>query len=376
MKPVNPGLKVTLVGAASNILLSVIKFIGGILGNSTAMMADAVHSLSDLLTDAVVLFTHKIGRMPKDEEHPYGHGRAESLGAVLVGAIIILAGIGLGYETYTIVASGQFRIPGWIAALSAVLSIAINEGIFRYTLKVGEKIHSPSIIANAWHHRSDAISSIAALIGIVAGFSGYPIMDPIAGAIVGLLIIRVGYKIVAEGISDLMDTAVSEDKTEVIRQAIDEIHEVMEFHDLRTRRMGGKVFMDVHILVDPDLTVTEGHKIAESVRRKLIKTMDNIEDVLVHVDAEDDSEVEVIYKATRSELHPIIDPILLSFDDALVKTRLQVHYVKGKTIVDLFLKRKDGKSISENLIQELSSRLEELSKVDRVRIYLDVNDND
>jgi len=373
MKPLNPGLKVTLVGAAANLLLSIIKFLGGVFGNSTAMMADAVHSLSDLLTDAVVLFTHKIGRMPKDEGHPYGHGRAESIGAVVVGAIIITAGIGLGFETYQIVSSGQFRIPGWIAALSAVLSIIINEGLFRYTLKVGEKIHSPSIIANAWHHRSDAISSIAALVGIVAGFSGYPIMDPIAGAIVGLMIIRVGYMIVAEGISDLMDTALSEDKTEDIRQAIDEIQEVLEFHDLRTRRMGGKVFMDVHILVDPDLTVTEGHKIAESVRRKLIKTMDNIEDVLVHVDAEDDTQVEPIYKATRDELYPIIDPILLSIDETLVKTRLQVHYVKGKTIVDLFLKRKDGKFLTDELIKEVSTRLEDLDKIDRVRIYIDVN---
>jgi len=373
MKPVNPGLKVTLVGAAANLLLSIIKLLGGIFGNSTAMIADAAHSLSDLLTDAVVLFTHKIGRMPKDEGHPYGHGRAESIGAVMVGAIIIFAGIGLGYETFQIVASGQFRIPGWIAALSAVLSIVINEGIFRYTLKVGEKIHSPSIIANAWHHRSDAISSIAALIGIVAGFSGYPIMDPVAGAIVGLMIIRVGYVIVAEGISDLMDSALSEDKTEDTRRAIDEIQEVSEFHDLRTRRMGGKVFMDVHILVDPDLTVTEGHKIAESVRHKLIQTMDNIEDVLVHVDAEDDTEEKPIYKANREELHSIIDPILLSIDEALVKTRLQVHYAKGQTIVDLFVKRKDGKPLSENLIQELSSRLEGLAKVDRVRIYIDVN---
>ncbi len=373
MKPVNPGLKVTLVGAAANLLLSIIKLLGGIFGNSTAMIADAAHSLSDLLTDAVVLFTHKIGRMPKDEGHPYGHGRAESIGAVVVGAIIIFAGIGLGYETFQIVASGQFRIPGWIAALSAVLSIVINEGIFRYTLKVGEKIHSPSIIANAWHHRSDAISSIAALIGIVAGFSGYPIMDPVAGAIVGLMIIRVGYVIVAEGISDLMDSALSEDKTEDTRRAIDEIQEVSEFHDLRTRRMGGKVFMDVHILVDPDLTVTEGHKIAESVRHKLIQTMDNIEDVLVHVDAEDDTEEKPIYKANREELHSIIDPILLSIDEALVKTRLQVHYAKGQTIVDLFVKRKDGKPLSENLLQELSSRLEGLAKVDRVRIYIDVN---
>ena len=373
MKPLNPGLKVTLVGAGANLLLSVIKFLGGIFGNSTAMIADAVHSLSDLLTDAVVLFTHKIGRMPKDEGHPYGHGRAESLGAVAVGAIIIIAGIGLGYETFKIVSSGQFRIPGWIAALSAILSIVINEGLFHYTLKVGEKIHSPTIIANAWHHRSDAVSSIAALVGIIAGFSGYPIMDPVAGAIVGLMIIRVGYMIVAEGINDLMDTALSEDKTDEIRKAIGEIHEVLEFHDLRTRRMGGKVFMDVHILVDLDLTVTEGHKIAESVRRKLINTMDNVEDVLVHVDAEDDTEVEPIYKATREELHPIIDPILQSIDEALVKTGLRVHYVKGKTIVELYLKRNDGKIIEDGLVQEISTKLEALDEIDHMLIYIDVN---
>jgi len=161
-KKMNPGVKATLVGAAANLSLCVVKFIGGIMGNSTAMVADAIHSVSDLLTDAIVLFTHRIGQKPKDEDHPYGHGRAETLGTTAVGFFIIAAGIGLAYEAWGIIQSGSTQIPKTLAAGTALISIDINEWLFRYTRKIGEKSNSPTLVANAWHHRSDAISSIAA----------------------------------------------------------------------------------------------------------------------------------------------------------------------------------------------------------------------
>ena len=210
---ISPGVKATLVGALANLLLSVVKFIGGILGNSTALIADAVHSLSDLLTDAIVLATHKIGQMPADSNHPYGHGRAETIGATIVGVVIILAGIWIAYDVSQVIASGSQLVPTWLAAGAAFISILVNEGIFHYTRNVGEKINSPAIIANAWHHRSDAISSVAALIGILGAHFGYTIMDPLAGGVVALMILKVGYGILTDGLRDLMDTGLSEDQT-------------------------------------------------------------------------------------------------------------------------------------------------------------------
>lgn len=373
--PLNPGIKATLVGAAANLVLAAIKFVGGIVGNSTALVADAVHSLSDLLTDGVVLFTHKIGSMPRDEDHPYGHGRAETIGAAIVGAIIILAGIGLGVGVWEVISSGAIQVPGWLAGTAAVFSILTNEWLYGYTRKVGERMKSPALIANAWHHRSDAISSVAALIGIMGAALGVPVMDPIAGGVVGLMVIKVGYNILTEGVRDLMDTALSVEKTKEIQKIIDGIPQVLEFHDLRTRRIGGAVFMDVHILVDTDLTVTEGHKTAESVRRKLINAMDNVEDVLVHVDAEDDSKIEIIYQATREDLQPIVDPVFAEMNGAVEKTALRVHYFKGKTIVDLYVRVPKIKTIAETeaVFKELRTRLEGSPKIDEARIYLDLN---
>ncbi|MCZ6513786.1 MAG: cation diffusion facilitator family transporter, partial [Nitrospinae bacterium] len=209
----NSGVKVIAVGAAANLVLAVLKIAGGIVGRSTAMVADGIHSLSDLLTDGVVLFAHKIGQLPADKNHPYGHGRAETLGATLVGAVIMVAGLGLAYGSWEIIATDAFRTPTWPALVAAVISIAVKEILFRYTRAAGEITKSPSLVANAWHHRSDAFSSIAALVGIGGAMAGYPIMDPVAAIVVSVMILKVGYNIAFRGLSDLMDTALSEEKT-------------------------------------------------------------------------------------------------------------------------------------------------------------------
>ncbi len=373
--PLSPGIKVTLVGAAANLFLSAIKFAGGWLGMSTALIADAVHSLSDLVTDFVVLAAHKIGMIPADDDHPYGHGRAETLGATLVGILIILAAVGIGLEAWDVMQSGSDRIPTWVAAAAAVVSILVKEGLFHYTVRVGEKTGSPSVVANAWHHRSDAISSVAALVGIGGALMGYPILDPLAGIVVALLILKVGIEIFLGGFRDLMDTGLSEEKIRRIQEVIDGIPEVIRYHDLRTRRVGGEIMMDVHIQVDHDLTVTEGHTIAERVRRNLIKNFSKIQDVLVHVDAEPDDAVQTVFPATREDLKSSIDAGLEPENGWLEKTGMRVHHIKGKTIVDLYVR-------VDNLLdpQELKSRfdrikerLKESDKIDTVKFYLDVN---
>ena len=373
----NPGVRIIAIGALANIVLAALKIAGGIFGRSTAMLADGIHSLSDLLTDGVVLFTHKIGQLPADENHPYGHGRAETIGATLVGAVIIIAGFGLAYESWKIISSGAFRTPLVSAAVAAVFSIIINEVLFRYTRTVGEEINSPSIVANAWHHRSDAISSVAALVGIGGAMAGYPIMDPIAAILVSIMILKVGYDISFRGLSDLMDTALSEVETRRIETMINNLPGVIQTHNLRTRRIGGEVFMDIHILVDHEVSVTEGHHIAENVRRELIRAMDNVQDVLVHVDTEDDDTFESIYWANRFYLEKQVDPIIDSMKDIQERTHLRAHYHGGKTTLEVFIRMREGIDANEanSVAKELREYLEAIEHVHEVRVFIDNNSN-
>ena len=373
----NPGIKVTLVGTASNLLLSIIKLIGGIIGNSAALVADAVHSISDLLTDVIVLITLKIGQKPKDDNHPYGHGKVESLGTTAIGFFVISAGLGLAYEAWDIIQSGASRSPELLAAGIALISIFIKEWLFRYTRSVGKKSSSSILLANAWHHRSDAISSIAALIGIIGSMAGFPVLDPIAAAMVSFMIIKVGYELTLGGFRDLMDTALNEKDTQKLQTTIDDISGVIKSHDLRTRKIGEGILMDVHIQVDSDLTVTEGHEVGERVRRQLIKNYPNTQDVLVHVDSYDDSKVETIYNISRNDVEILLTPILANTENTLKKTQLRLHYLQGKNIVELYLHGDSTKTISEidTCLKDVKRNLLKNKHIDGVKLYLEVESN-
>jgi len=373
----NPGIKVTLVGTASNLLLSIIKLIGGIIGNSAALVADAVHSISDLLTDVIVLITLKIGQKPKDDNHTYGHGKVESLGTTAIGFFVISAGLGLADEAWDIIQSGAPRSPELLAAGIALISIFIKEWLFRYTRSVGKKSSSSILLANAWHHRSDAISSIAALIGIIGSMAGFPVLDPIAAAMVSFMIIKVGYELTLGGFRDLMDTALNEKDTQKLQTTIDDVSGVIKFHDLRTRKIGEGILMDVHIQVDSDLTVTEGHEVGERVRRQLIKNYPNTQDVLVHVDSYDDSKVETIYNISRNDVEILLTPILANTENTLKKTQLRLHYLQGKNIVELYLHGDSTKTISEidTCLKDVKRNLLKNKHIDGVKLYLEVESN-
>ena len=370
-----PGIRAIVVGMIANILLSLFKFVGGILGNSVALVADAIHSLSDLVTDLIVLFTHRIGKMPQDEDHPYGHGRAETIGATVIGLLIIVTGIGVTYKTWETINEISEQAPGLLAASAALLSILINEGLFHYTRRVGEATKSPALIANAWHHRSDAFSSIAALIGIIGAWQGFAFMDPLAGAVVGCMIVKVGIDITRQGVRDLMDTALSDEHTEKIHSILKEIPEVLHFHELRTRVIGGEFLIDVHILVDPEMTVTEGHRVAEIARRNLIKAIPNIQDVLIHVDGEPDAEVEAIYPITRKELIEIAQPLILELAGNISQPEIRVHHIKGKNLVDVFIKIDSNQTMEDSraLVINIKSKLETAPQIDQARIFLDLH---
>ncbi len=372
----DPGTRAILIGAVANLFLSVVKIVGGIFGTSAAMIADGIHSLSDLLTDAVVLLSHRIGQIPPDDNHPYGHGRIENIGATLVGTVIIIAGFGLAYDSGVTAFGDTHPTPHLFAAIAAVISILTNEGLFRYTRMVGEEAHSPSLIANAWHHRSDAISSIAALTGIVGGLLGYPIMDPIAAIVVSFMIVKVGYDIVRSGFKDLMDTGMSEQKAAQIEARINQVPGVIRCHDLRSRKVGGKFLLDVHIMVPKESTVTEGHHAAESVRRSLVRDIENIEDVMVHVDAEDDEDFEPIYWASREDLVNVANPVIDSVEGIESPAQIRAHFHQGKTQLEVFVRLTGNPDSARerHILNELKSKLKNLEHVDDVRVFLDVND--
>ncbi|MZH14082.1 MAG: cation transporter [Nitrospinae bacterium] len=371
----SPGTKAISIGAVTNLFLSLIKLIGGYFGNSMALVADGIHSLSDLITDAVVYFSHGVGQLPPDRNHPYGHGRAETIGTTVVGLLIIFTGLGVAYESWETIFQTIEKVPGALAAGIAFLSIIINEGLYQYTLKIGKSTNSPSLIANAWHHRTDAISSIAALVGILGAWNGFFILDPLAGGLVGLMVCKVGFDFSSKGFRDLMDTGLNEENMEMIFKILNEIPEVLQFHDLRSRTIGGEVLIDVHILVNPEMTVTEGHQVAEEVRRKIIKDFNNVQDVLVHVDGEHDAEFDNLYNVTRKEITEIINPIIESLDGVRPDPEFRIHHGNGRITVDLFLQMSGDREMkeAEKLMGEVKSRLEATSKIEKARVFLDLN---
>lgn len=370
-----PATKAILVGALGNFLLSVMKIVAGIVGRSTALVADGVHSLSDLLTDTVVLFTYRISQIPADENHPYGHGKVENLGATLIGAVIIAVGVGLLYETWSVIRSGRQQVPTLIAAVVAGLTILIKEGLYQYTQMMGEKESSPSVSAKAWDHRADAALSAATLLGIIGAMLGYPILDPIAAAVVALGILHVGYGIVRGGIHDLMDAGMSESQALEIAQLIKSIPGVIRSHDLRSRKVGGDFLLDVHIQVDKESSVTEGHQVAEAVRRRLIREEDHIQDVMVHVDTEDDTHFEPIYWANRSDLIRVADPVIAATPGVAARTRIRTHFHHGKIVLEVFVRLQESLNSQQerDTIGTLKERLAALEHIDDVRVYLDMN---
>ncbi len=284
------GMKVTWWGMAVNIMLTVLKFGAGVWGNSQALVADAVHSLSDLFSDIVVIFGLRWGRKGEDADHHYGHGRIETLSALIVGIILIAVGIGIIYSAILTIYKHESSAPGEFVLAAAFISVVAKEVIYRYTLAVGRRIRSLAIVANAWHHRSDALSSVAVLIGVGAAYvnPAWQIADSIAAIVVSAFILKVGLSLTWGSLREVIDTAPDQKVLhEIVIKAID-IEGVENVHDLRARYSGSEIFVELHIIVDPDLTVREGHEIATAVETRLCDEMPGVTRVIVHVDPEMD----------------------------------------------------------------------------------------
>jgi len=351
--------RITLLGAAKNAFLAIIKIIFGFTGHSHALLADGVHSLSDLLIDGLVLIASRFGSKSADYDHPYGHGRIETAATIVLAFILVLAGSGIIYDAaIEVIGNRAPVIPSFYVLFIALASVIVNEVLFFYTKRTGEKVKSNLLIANAWHHRSDSLSSIVVLIGVAAAWFGFGKFDAIAAIIVGIMVIHMAGKFAWTSLRELVDTGLEPEQIEKIKAVIRAVPGVRALHQLRTRLVGGVVFLDVHIQVSPMLSVSEGHYIGQQVHFRLMQEISDIEDVTVHVDPEDD-EMETPSRNLPNR-HEIISLLKARWHNQLVEPyidNLILHYLSGKLHVELRLPH-DWLQSAENL-QQLADQLRE-----------------
>lgn len=283
--------KVTLVGSVANILLTVLKFVAGVVGHSAAMTADAVHSLSDLLTDAVVLVFVRISAKPEDRSHDYGHGKYETLATTIIGIALAAVAIGIGAKAIAALLiwwrGGTLEAPGMLALWAAVVSILLKELVYQYTVRRGRSLNSPAVEANAWHHRSDALSSVGTLVGIGGAIllgNRWTMLDPLASLIVAFFILRVAWKLMHQGLNELLEASLPEEVEKEILDIVSSFPDVHDPHHLRTRRIGSRYAIELHIRMDGALPLATAHARTCEIEKKLKEHFGSDAHITLHVE--------------------------------------------------------------------------------------------
>lgn len=277
-------MKVSFVSIAGNIVLSTGKLIAGVLGNSSAMISDAVHSASDVLSTVVVMVGINISSRKEDNSHQYGHERMECIAAFILAGLLFATGLGIGFSGIEKIMHGSdLQAPGLLPLIAAVVSIVVKEAMYWYTVLAAKKINSASLKADAWHHRSDALSSVGSFVGILGARMGFPILDPIASVLICLMIIKVSYDIVRDAIDKLVDKSCDDETISRMQTVIMEQEGVMGVDLLKTRLFGSKIYVDVEICADGNLTLIKAHQIAESVHDALERDFPEVKHCMVHV---------------------------------------------------------------------------------------------
>jgi len=282
---------VTLWGMAVNIFLALAKVAGGLAVTSLALVADGMHSLTDLVTDAAVLISSRAARRPPDRNHPYGHGKFETVSAQLIGLLLFIIGVGFGWSSIKALLGQEKMFPGPLVVLLAFLSLLAKEITFQVTRRVARDTHSASLYANAWHHRSDALSSLAVLFGGVASILGFGYGDQIAGLVVAIMIMAVGARIIFDNLKELSEHAIDEDMVKTVAELLTENRDICHWHKLRTRKIGAEIVIDVHIHVDPELTVRESHALTLDIEEAIANNLSQPVTTLVHVEPCTDEEM-------------------------------------------------------------------------------------
>ena len=326
--------KSTWVSIFINLGLTVMQMTAGFFGKSQSLMADGLHSLADLLSDVLVLFANRHGSKHADANHPYGHARIETAASLILGASLAALGVGL-----LIAAGMRLQHPEHVQAVHpftlwvAIVALAAKEGMFRYMLAVAQRVRSQMLVANAWHARSDAASSLVVIVGIVGNLLGYTFLDLVAAAVVGVMIAYMGIQFARDALAELVDTGLDETEVRAIRNTLKGVPGVMGLHELRTRKMADNALVDAHIIVDPRISVSEGHYIAEAARLEVLQHH-HVMDVMVHIDSEDDAHAKP--NVHLPQRHLLLAHLAERLGEALPPSaHVVLHYLGGKVEAEL-----------------------------------------
>lgn len=365
--------RVTMVGVLLNLVLAASKTLIGFIAQSQSLVADGIHSLSDLLSDALVYFAAKHAHQGPDQAHPYGHGRFETAGTLGLGLLLALVAIGITWDAVERLFSPEALLhPKPIALYAALFSIIANEWLYHYTARVARRIKSDLVQANAWHHRSDALSSVVVLVGVGGTMAGLPYLDAIAAIGVGLMIAKIGWDLSWPAFQELVDEGLDEERLKKIRAIIGQIGGVQDIHMLRTRRIGGEATVDVHILVEPWLSVSEGHMIGQAVIDRLLEGVSEVMDVTVHIDPEDD-EIAVPCEGLplRATAEKLLEQQWADIPGAERRKRVVFHYLKGQISVDVYFSLDDlaEPEIQRTFQQVLEERALRRPEFGAVQVY-------
>jgi cation diffusion facilitator family transporter len=335
--------RTTLIGAIINVLLATSKITIGLLGNSAALLADGIHSATDLFSDLLVFIGITFAHAPPDREHPYGHGKFESLTTFMIALLTVSVGIGICFDAWN-----RLQIPHEtqihpIVLSIILLSIASKEWLYQYTNRIAKKIHSQALAANAWHHRSDAISSVAALVGIGGALAGFPILDPLAAIAVALIIARAGWHIGQGAFQELTDTSVPESLLTTFNQKLETLPGVLDIHRLRARRQGPDMLIDLHVVVPGNYSVSEGHAVTLRIEHCLEKLDDSIREIVIHVDHENDQEKpnSPLFTTTRESLTKQFNLFINEQKLNIILHQLTPHYSHQGIYLEIVLKTTD-----------------------------------
>lgn len=282
----NIAMRISAISIIINVILSIFKFIAGIVGNSGAMISDAVHSASDIFSTFIVIIGINIAGKKSDSDHPYGHERFESVASVILAVILAVTGLGIGYDGIMKIIQGNYEAletPGLLPLIAAVVSIAVKEWMYWFTRAGAKKINSDALMADAWHHRSDALSSIGSFAGILGARLGFPVLDPVASVIICLFILKAAVDIFKNSVDKLVDKSCCDDVVESFRQAVLEQGGVIQVDEIRTRIFGSGIYVDIEIAADGNLTLNESHEIAENVHDMIENTFSDVRHCMVHV---------------------------------------------------------------------------------------------
>ncbi|MEX0963056.1 MAG: cation diffusion facilitator family transporter [Pseudohongiellaceae bacterium] len=359
---------VTLVGMLLDIILGVGKIVGGVITNSFALITDGIHSLSDAGTDIFVLVVARVSHAQADAEHQYGHGRFETLGTIAMGIVFFITAALLIYDSVNRLRLDEpLPTPAAAGIFIALLSIATKEWIYHYTMRVANKLESNLLRANAWHSRSDAISSIAVLVGIIGARQGYLWMDTVAAMFVALIIAKIGWELCTDSLTELVDTAVPKPRREQFETCILATEGILGITELRSRSSGGKIILEVKLLVNSHISVSEGHQLGELVKKSLLSQFADIAEVLIHIDPiphnEKDEEARLperadVIASLKNNWHGLLDAASIAAID--------LHYLAGTIEVDLIL---DVDDYSTDEASKLEQAIESIAFVTKLRVF-------